>query len=239
MLVLLFDIDGTLIRTAGAGSLALRDALTATFGINEPTKNVEIHGCTDRGITRDLFRHHGIDDHADNVRRLRAEYLRLLPRYLAQRPGRVLPGIVALLEALRERDRVLTGLLTGNTREGARLKLKHYALDHYFQLGGFGDEHHERDDVARDALGAVRRQLNGQIALDRVWVIGDTPADVRCARAIGAKALAVATGHHQLDELALERPDHLASDLGDTQTLLDLWGHRSVAGDGSAGSPAG
>lgn len=223
MLVLLFDIDGTLVHTGGAGTQALREALKSGFGIAEPAETVAIHGRTDRGITRDLFRHHGIDDHAEHWQRFRTEYLRHLPELLRQKPGSVLPGITSLLNRLRDRRDVLLGLLTGNTREGATIKLRHYALDRYFAFGGFGDEHHERDDVAREALLAVRERLNGGVDLSRVWVIGDTPADVRCARAIGAKALAVATGHHSRDELAAAQPDHVESDLGETDRVLELW----------------
>jgi phosphoglycolate phosphatase-like HAD superfamily hydrolase len=223
MLVLLFDIDGTLIHTRGAGSLALREAMKSAFGIDEPTESIVIHGRTDRGITRDLFRHHGIDDHSENWQRFRREYLRHLPALLARMPGTVLPGIVALLEALRARKTVRLGLLTGNTREGATIKLRHYELDGYFEFGGFGDDHHERDGVAREALAAIGGRINGSVDLDRVWVIGDTPADVSCARAIGARALAVATGHHSLGELGSVSPDYLARDLAETERLLELW----------------
>lgn len=223
MLVLLFDIDGTLLHTGGAGVRALRAALQSAFGIQAGSDQVAIHGRTDRGITRDLFRHYNIDDHPRHWEQFQAEYLRHLPNFLTQLSGTVLPGIVPLLDRLHDRDGVVLGLLTGNAREGATIKLRHYALEHYFELGGFGDDHHERDDVARAALAAVHERLNSRVALERVWVIGDTPADVQCARAIGAKVLAVATGHHTLDDLAQTKPDRLARDLSDIESLLALW----------------
>src|SRR5207302_7279632 len=119
MHVCLFDIDGTLLHTRGAGMAALREGLRVAFGVAEPTDQVAIHGRTDRGITRDLFRFHGIDDVPEHWERFRDAYLGALPASLAQRLGRVLPGIVALLDTLTARDDVAVGLLTGNTRAGA------------------------------------------------------------------------------------------------------------------------
>jgi phosphoglycolate phosphatase-like HAD superfamily hydrolase len=221
--VCLFDIDGTLIHTRGAGMAALREGLREAFGVAEPTDQVAVHGRTDRGITRDLFRHHAIHDLPEHWEKFREAYLRVLPVTLAQRPGTVLPGIVSLLEALSGRGDVALGLLTGNTREGARIKLAHYGLDRYFEFGGFGDNHFERDDVAREALAAVMSRLNGAVDLARVWVIGDTPIDVGCGRAIGARTIAVATGNHTWEELAAARPDHLAADFSDPGPVLALW----------------
>lgn len=202
---------------------ALRAGLAGAFGIAEPTDQVAVHGRTDRGITRDLFRFHGIEDLPEHWERFRDEYLRVLPGTLAERPGTVLPGVVSLLETLAERDDVALGLLTGNTRLGARIKLAHYGLDRFFDFGGFGDHHLERDDVAREALDAAKKHLKGNVDLKRVWVIGDTPTDVSCGRAIGARVIAVATGNHTWDELAAARPDHLAPDFSDPAPVLALW----------------
>jgi phosphoglycolate phosphatase-like HAD superfamily hydrolase len=223
MHVCLFDIDGTLIHTRGAGMAALREGLRAAFGIAEPTDRVAVHGRTDRGITRDLFLHHGIEDLPEHWERFRAAYLRVLPETLAARPGEVLPGVVPLLEALAARDDVGVGLLTGNTRAGAQIKLAHYGLDRYFDVGGFGDNHLDRDDVAREALAAVRDRWDGDVNRHRVWVIGDTPTDVRCGRAIAARVIAVATGHHTRDELAAAAPHYLFDDFSDPAPLLALW----------------
>src|SRR5205085_6726418 len=121
------------------------------------------------------------------------------------------------------REDVAVGLLTGNIRAGARVKLGHFGLFDYFALGGFGDHHFDRDDVAREAWDEIHRRFNGRVAAERVWVIGDTPLDVRCARCIGAKAVAVATGWHSRDELAEHAPDLLLTDLSDPQPLLSRW----------------
>ena len=223
MHICLFDIDGTLIHTCGAGTAALHEGLRSAFGVDQPTDQVAIHGRTDRGITRDLFRFHGIDDLPEHWERFREAYLRVLPESLAARAGTVLPGIASLLEVLTNREDVLIGLLTGNTREGARIKLAHYGLDHYFNFGGFGDNHLERDDVAREALAKAQTRVNAPVDLRRVWVIGDTPTDVSCGRAINAMTIAVATGNHTRDELAAASPDHLATDFSDPEPVLAFW----------------
>src|SRR5207244_1852351 len=108
-----------------------------------------------------------------------------LPDSLNRHNGRVLPGIVALLQTLRSRQDAALGLLTGNVRAGARVKLGHYGLFEHFAFGGFGDLHFDRDDVAREALAETRTHVGAHVPPERIWVIGDTPLDVRCARAIG------------------------------------------------------
>lgn len=223
MHICLFDIDGTLLASGGAGRAAMELALATEFGIAE-VRRVEYSGRTDRAIGRDLFHTHGLEDTPDRWQRLVAAYLRNLPHCLNQYQGRVLPGIATLLEQLRMRDDVAIGLLTGNIRDGARLKLGHYRLYEYFAFGGFGDHHWDRDDVAREALAEAHGRHRDRLHLDRVWVIGDTPLDVRCARAIGARVAAVATGWHSLEELAAAKPDLLLPDLADPTPLLERWG---------------
>jgi phosphoglycolate phosphatase-like HAD superfamily hydrolase len=224
MHVCLFDIDGTLIASGGAGKAALEAALASEFGITRLIDKLQLSGRTDRAITCDLLRLHALDETPANWQRLIAAYLRHLPHCLATSKGWVLPGIAALLETLARRDDVLLGLLTGNIRAGAKVKLGHFGLYDYFAFGGYGDEHLDRDDVAREALAEVRRQLNGSAAPERIWVVGDTPLDIACARAIGARAVAVATGWHTTAELAAHQPDLLLTDLSDPMALLERWG---------------
>jgi phosphoglycolate phosphatase-like HAD superfamily hydrolase len=114
------------------------------------------------------------------------------------------------------------GLLTGNLREGAQIKLQHFGLERYFSFGGFGDVHPDRDDVAQSALDAARAALDGQSGDEQIWVFGDTPLDIRCARAIGARVLAVNTGVDSRDELERACPDVLLDDLSDTQQVLEI-----------------
>lgn len=221
MHVFLFDIDGTLINSAGAGQAALAEAFADVFDIPNPA-DVPVHGNTDRGIAADLFSRHEIDNTPENWQRFIEAYLHHLPKMIPQRPGKVLPGVFELLDDLASRDRVAVGLLTGNVREGARIKLEYFQLMHHFDFGGFGDHHPRRNDVAQSALDEVQQRLGGQATPDRVWVIGDTPKDIHCARHIGARVAAVATGINHREELATEQPDLLLDDLTDPSPLLAL-----------------
>jgi phosphoglycolate phosphatase len=224
MYVCLFDIDGTLLSSGGAGKAAMEAALATAFHAARSSDGVPFAGRTDRAIARDLFRLQGIAESTENWHRFLAAYLQHLPECLVAHQGQVLPGIAALLKCLQERDDVAVGLLTGNVRDGARLKLGHYGLFHHFGFGGFGDHHLTREDVAQEALTAVRSHFQEPVQSEQIWVIGDTPLDVRCARSIGARAVAVATGWHSLDLLAAEQPDLLVADFQDPAPLLALWG---------------
>jgi len=223
MHICLFDIDGTLLNSGGAGKAAMESALAAEFGLTHVRQGIPYSGRTDRAIGQDLLRGHGIDPSPANWQRLQQAYLRNLPTCLGRYNGKVLPGIAALLERLAGHEQVAVGLLTGNIREGAKVKLGHFDLYHHFEFGGFGDEHLDRDDVAREALTAARAYCEA-VACERIWVIGDTPLDVRCARAIGARVAAVATGVHSLAELEAAQPDLLLADLSDASPLLAAWG---------------
>lgn len=224
MNVCLFDIDGTLISTSGAGRAAMETALVEEFSLSRLVNGVPMSGRTDRAIARDLFHAHQLEDSPENWQRFLAAYMRILPQFLAGRAGRVLPGIASFLDQLSSRSDVAVGLLTGNVESGARVKLEYYRIFQHFRFGGFGDVHFDRNDVAREALAEVRRHCRAPVDLADVWVIGDTPLDVRCARAIGARSVAVATGGHSTDELAPEQPDLLLRDLSDPQPLVRQWG---------------
>ena len=220
MFVLLFDIDGTLLNTGGAGQRAMERALETAFGVRKPTEGISAAGRTDRAITRDLFDYHGIDETPTVWETFQQTYLDHLADELPRLEGRVLPGVERLLATLETRDDVLMGLLTGNFRLGAELKLRHYGLFDYFVGGGFGDDHPDRDDVARMARSAIEQHRRSPVADERLWVIGDTPHDVRCGRAIGARVAAVATGTFSIDQLRETDPDHLFADLSDHDQLL-------------------
>ncbi len=224
MHVCLFDIDGTLVSSGGAGKAALEAALAEEFGLAPISARLELSGRTDRAICRDLFRHHDLADTPENWQRLIAAYVKHLPASLRRKPGRVLPGVAQLLDVLGRRDDVVVGLLTGNVRAGARAKLGHFGLHEHFRFGGYGDDHFDRDEVAREALAAAHGHCGGRADPDRTWVIGDTPLDVRCARVIGARAVAVATGWHAIEELAACEPDLLFADLSDATLLLNRLG---------------
>jgi phosphoglycolate phosphatase-like HAD superfamily hydrolase len=224
MLTLLFDIDGTLIRTHGAGKAAMEGALRTAFGVTHINDTVPYSGRTDRAIGRDLLTVHGLEPSPENVHTLTETYLNLLPAELDRLGGEVCRGVQAVIEATHRRPDVLLGLLTGNVRRGAATKLGHFRLWDFFPVGGFGDEHFDRDDVARSAVRSAEGHLGRAVDPNSVWVIGDTPLDISCARAVGAKVAAVATGWHAHDELAAHNADLLLHDLGDLALLLKAWG---------------
>jgi phosphoglycolate phosphatase len=213
MKVFLFDIDGTLITSGGAGLVAMAAAFEHVYGVCDKASDVKFSGRTDRVIARDLAQAHGFDDDDSKWKLFRAAYLERLPHALENCTGRLLPGVSGLLDELAANDGHRLGLLTGNIREGAKLKLSYYGVWDRFEFGGFGDQHYDRNDVAKAAFAAAKDAVCGKIAPSDVWVVGDTPLDVACARAIGANALAVATGAYDSAALAECRPDVLVEDL--------------------------
>ena len=179
-----------------------------------------------------MFRAHGIEPSEENWQRFCAGYLSRLDDALATHRGRVLPGVGELLTSLAARGDVALGLLTGNVREGARRKLTHYNLWHWFAFGGFGDDHVERCDIAAAALAAAKSHVNSQSPPKgsngsgqyhgEVIVIGDTLNDIRCGRSIGARCVAVATGHASPEELRTGSPDVLLETLANRDPILAL-----------------
>jgi phosphoglycolate phosphatase len=217
--ILLFDIDGTLVRTGGAGKRAVETALIEHFGVREIRDEVPYSGRTDQAILRDVLRVHGVPDHDDNVRAFGDAYLDRLANCLTALGGETCPGIRELLGKVSHHP---LGLLTGNVERGARIKLEHFDLWHHFRFGGYGDMHQDRDDVARAALRAVRQVFPAVSPAD-IWIIGDTPLDVQCARAIGAQAVAVATGWTSIEDLAATGADLVLETLADFSKLPAEW----------------
>lgn len=218
MKILLWDIDGTLILSKGAGQEALYQALKEEFGCTKDI-TVPIHGRTDCGIMAELFALHGIEHTAAQLAKFQRRYLTLLRQKMDERNGEVLPAVMDLIPRLAREKKVSNGLLTGNIREGAEIKLSRYGLMHYFPFGGYGDLHPDRSDVAREAHQAANHFHGREIEPDDIWVIGDTAGDVRCARAIGANVVGVLTGAGVQDELIASKPDILLKDL----TEADSW----------------
>lgn len=218
--VLFFDIDGTMLRTGGAGQRAMELALRDEFRIPEPFEEVHTAGRTDRGIEDEVFSRYGIPHTTEQRRRFMLAYLERLPHCLHELPGGLLPGVQPLLQKLSQLPNVHLSLLTGNYAQGAWIKLRHFQIDHFFTGGAYGDHHPNRDDVARDALLHVQARFQKQFHTQSIWVIGDTPADIRCARAIGASVAAVATGVYSAAELHPHQPDHLFNDLNDTSHVI-------------------
>jgi phosphoglycolate phosphatase-like HAD superfamily hydrolase len=224
MHILLFDIDGTLIRSGGAGKEAMEGALRSEFGLTDLIDGVPYSGRTDPSISHDLLAIHGVDPSDENIARLRVAYLERLPDALKFRQGVVLPGVRELLDRLLHQPDIVMGLLTGNVRDGAECKLGHFDLWRYFPFGAFGDGIHDRDDIARGAITIIANHTRREVIPESVWVIGDTPLDVKCARAIGAKAVAVATGWDSFETLERSGADYVLRDFREVDHLLAAWG---------------
>lgn len=216
----LFDIDGTLITAGGAGMGALADAMMSRFEVYEDFEGITLAGATDELIARALLGKHGIEATAENTAALLDSYLHHLPHRLPRHDGRVLPGIIPLLDALRAREDAVLALLTGNLVRGAEIKLGHYGIWDYFEFGAFADDHHDRNELGKFARARASEIHGEEFPPDRIFVIGDTPRDIECGRAIGARTVAIATGDYSRADLAAHSPDFLFDDLADSGAVL-------------------
>ena len=222
--LLLFDIDGTILTSGGAGETALRAGFQEAFGPEENLTSIEISGRTDSGIARQILAKHGLAVTEQNLRTFYESYLGHLERLLPLRSGRLLPGIQELLQALQQCPNVHLGLLTGNLERGARLKLQHYGISDVFKFGAYADDHHDRNELGAFALARARELHRIPFSGSQTFVIGDTPHDISCARACGAAALAVATGSFSIEALAAFGPGALFADLSDVPAVLHALG---------------
>jgi phosphoglycolate phosphatase-like HAD superfamily hydrolase len=221
--LLLFDIDGTLLTSGGAGERALRLGFRDRFGIDDNLATVEIAGRTDSGIARQMLAAHGLPATAENLTKFFDGYLHYLALELPVQKGALLPGMLPLLEALRQREDIVLALLTGNLERGAELKLTHYGVWHYFQFGAFADDHHDRNALGPFARARASERHGVEFPPERIFVLGDTPHDISCARAIGARAIAIATGKFSVDELSAHAPDFLLRDASDVDSVLKIF----------------
>ena len=217
---LFWDIDGTLLTTGRAGMFAFEEAVEEVCGVPADLGQLVTSGLTDAEVATLILNTVGQEATPERADALLHAYETRLPASLPRRQGRVLPGVREVLEDLEARTGVHSYLLTGNTPAGARAKLAHYSLDRFFPdgSGAFCIDHESRTDIARRAL----RLVEGDT---RLFVIGDTPADIACGKAIGAETVAVATGWHSLDELAACEPALLLEEIPDPtrfRELLDL-----------------
>ena len=216
----LFDIDGTLVLTGGAGMFAFAETFAEDFGVPEISREVPFAGQSDRGIAGNLFIAHGVENTAENWERFREGYVARLLDHLRRREGIVLPGVFRLLDRLEALGDVQIGLLTGNVAAAAEIKLRYYDLWDHFAFGGFGDDHPDRNDIAATAVARARQRAENESGEDRIVIIGDTPNDIRCARSVGAYAVAVPTGHITAEELGAAEPDLLVETLEDSDAIV-------------------
>lgn len=221
--VLCWDIDGTLLSTGRAGVFALEDSVAEFVGRPVDLQAVETAGLTDPQIVAAILRSAGVDPILPAVEAVLRGYEDRLPASLHRKRGGVMPNVEAVLDATVGRADVMTLLLTGNTRRGAAAKLAHYGLAHYFGDGAFSDGIPDRVGIAAKAL-AMARACLGEIEPEQLIVIGDTPHDIHCAAAVGARCLAVATGAHDPGLLAALTPWRVVDQLPDPAAFLRLVG---------------
>lgn len=220
--LLLFDIDGTLITSGGAGEGALMDAMQQRFGIEEDLKGITIAGATDALIARMMLEKNGLAASSENITALLDAYLSFLGQRLSRHAGHVLPGIIGLLDRLRQREDCVLALLTGNLVRGAEVKLSHYGVWEYFEFGAFADDHHDRNELTRFARARALEKHGDEFSPENIFVIGDTPRDIECGKVVGARTVAIATGNYSRAELAAHHPDFLFDDLSDTEQVIEI-----------------
>ena len=248
-LCVLFDIDGTLLIT-DVGRVTLREALREVSHIQDPFCEIRFGGRTDRSIVTELLERNRLPVTEEMFNAVRDSYLRLLPEAITQSNGVLLPGVQELLNRLQGDPRVVLFAMTGNFSAAAKVKLTYFGLQDYFETVFGGDHDHRRDDLAKHTVEKIRssrawystssgRKLGGSTRSELVeaesseWVtlrdkiefdtvvVGDTPADIECSHAIGARCLALCTGGYSMDELSSHSPDSLLPDLKDQDKVME------------------
>lgn len=224
MKLILFDLDGTILLSGGAGARAVNRACKTIYRIENVMGRIMPDGKTDIAILREIFRAIEKDFSPDEIDCLFREYLLFLREEVVNSlEYRVMPGIPELIKALYERDDIIIGIATGNIEEAALIKLERSGLSHYFKFGGFGSDFENREELIRIAIERGKKILNYKREFERVFVIGDTPLDIIHARAAGTKTVAVATGSYSVSDLERCNPDYLFEDFSDLGSVLKIF----------------
>jgi phosphoglycolate phosphatase-like HAD superfamily hydrolase len=223
--LVLFDIDGTLLLSGGAGVRAMTRAFESLFGVADAFRDVAIAGLTDTHLLSLALDGAQLPDTAEIHARFRDAYIPLLAEEVV-RPGQgrrgIMPGVEAALAALRAHPAYHLALLTGNYEQAAHIKLAHFGLADYFAWGVFGEESADRNDLGRIAMVRARERGVPDAARARAVILGDTPHDIYCAQAAGARSVAVATGSYSVEELQAAGADVALADLSDTKLVVEL-----------------
>ena len=221
-ILLLWDIDGTILSAKGAGPQAFEAATLKHFGKPVPLSSIDWPGATDYAIAYALLEKVGWDVNRENALTLVESYLEQLPDCLESTNAKANPGVLELLETFHQNPTVHQALLTGNVRKGSDIKLGFVGVDHYFTFGAFADHSDQRNDLSRHALDLAREHLHSDWSGEQVYVIGDTPKDIECGKVIGAHTIAVATGQHSVEQLKAHQPTKVLRDLADPRELIDF-----------------
>lgn len=226
--LILFDIDGTLISAAGAGTEAMNRTLQEMTGIRNGFGHVNCAGKTDPQIVREGAVTHNIDTHERFMREFFAIYPKHLEVTIRERRGHVKPGVRDLLERLEAGNGFCSALLTGNWEEAARIKLGQFSLDHYFPFGAYGSDHEDRNQLLPAAIEKFKKYSGTELSPENCLLIGDTPRDVECAKVNGAPIIAVATGTYPIEHLRKTEADLVLEHLLDHDRILDWISQRQA-----------
>jgi phosphoglycolate phosphatase len=220
--LLLFDIDGTLLLSGGAGKVAMERSFETVWGIRNALRTVPLMGRTDPAIVLQVLQENSLPTDEAKIEKFREYYFWYLEEEIGlDRPGKALcPGVLPLLNALSVAPNVELGLLTGNWRYGGLLKLRHFGIDGFFRIGAYADDSMKRDELVPVAIDRFRQAHGVSPEPESVFVIGDTPFDIRCGKPHGVRTVAVATGVHAAGELQAESPDFLFADLTHTDEVV-------------------
>jgi phosphoglycolate phosphatase-like HAD superfamily hydrolase len=222
--LLLFDIDGTLVSTMGAGIESLKIVIERRYGARDDLHDIEIAGKTDSNIAADILKKYHVDPTPENLGIFLDEYVTHLARLLPELHGRLLPGISEILPRMKAKpDRVLA-LLTGNVERGAKLKLSHYGIWDFFEFGAYADDHPDRNQLGAFARQRAHQKHGHEFDATQIDVIGDTGHDIACGKAFGARTVAVATGSWTRQKLSTYQPDFLFDDLSNVDEIIERLG---------------
>ncbi|WZL71906.1 HAD hydrolase-like protein [Clostridiaceae bacterium 35-E11] len=222
-ILMIWDVDGTLIDSRSCGRKAMDKAFDLVFGIKDAFKGIKMAGRLDAIIVEDALENKGIINQ-NEVKLFLDTYCRILDHMLTsgEEYVEILPGIQKILANGKDQHHVCHVLGTGNIERGARIKLKPHDLNRYFPVGGFGDERIERWQMIHQAIENAERHHGVEYTKENIFVIGDTPLDIECGKILGIKSIAVSTGSHSPEELMAYTPDHLFANLEDTENFLKI-----------------
>lgn len=221
-ILVLFDIDGTLSDSGGAGGRAVAAAFLDTYGRPIDLASIDFRGRTDISLWREMLGQHGMSyEEADgDLRRFQEKYIEHLREMLKQSNPKSMPGCKPLLDRLSSEPQVALGLLTGNIESGGRTKLQAIGLDHYFPVGGFGEDGENRADIARGAIDRAEKFYGITFSREKIHVVGDAEADILAARAVKARSIAVSSGWTKREDLLRLDPDVFMEDLRHVDEFL-------------------
>jgi len=217
---ILFDIDGTLIDSGGAGTRSLELAFEEMFAVREAFRNISLAGKTDMQILKEGLKLHRIGSPNGVVPAFFRAYIRHLRNNIDSGKGHIKPGIMDALQSLSSNSGCILGLLTGNIEEGAMVKLKAFGLDAFFEAGAYGDDSEDRNKLLPVAVDKLYKRTSLKVGFRDCVVIGDTPRDIECSKPYGALAVAVATGPYGYGVLRDAGADLVFEDLSDTDRFI-------------------